>query len=66
MHSVCVAKLHVTVSYIKILRFPQQRFNGKFISVANIQNVRRYSCKVPGAALKQKNTVFTRVIHALF
>jgi hypothetical protein len=36
LHIVCVAEIHVTVSYIKILRIAQKFFYGKFISPKTI------------------------------
>ena len=35
-YSVCVAEIHVTVNYIKILNVEQQCFYGKFMSPAKI------------------------------
>jgi len=37
MHSVCVVKLHVTVSYIKILSGAQQCSCDKFMSPATLK-----------------------------
>ena len=57
MHSLCVVRLHVTVNYTKILNVAQQCFLWKIYVAGNNKNVRRSSCKVPDAALKQKNVL---------
>ena len=54
MHSVCIVKPQVTVSSLEILSVVQQCWYGKFMLLATI-NVRRSTCKVPAAVLKQKD-----------
>ena len=56
-----VVELHVTVSYIKILRTAQKCFYGKFMSPVKI--VSFPSCNEPDAALRQKNV---RLLVAFF
>jgi len=51
---VCVVELHVTVNNTEILSIAQQCLCGNFVLPTAI-NVRKSTCKVPAAVLKQKH-----------
>jgi hypothetical protein len=63
----CDFEVPVSGKYIKLLGIAQQCFYGKFILPKKKYNILSSSCKVPDAALKQKNihllmAFFRRVI----